>query len=243
MIEWPHWGGDAAQTKYSTADITAANVRDLELAWTWQTIDRAMPEHDIRPGGFENTPLMIDGVLYVSTSFHRVVALDAETGAQLWVFDPKTHEEGPPLTGAALNSRGVAFWRGDDDETRVLIAGRQRLFSVDARTGKPDLAFGSGGVAALNVDLGREIPRLHTQVTSPPVVYKNLVIVGSGMADRLQYRVILPAPCRRSTSARASVHGCSSRFRSRPPTSAPTPGQRVVEIRRPRERVGADGAR
>ena len=72
-----------------TEDITAANVRDLELAWTWQTIDRVMPEHDIRPGGFENTPLMIDGVLYVSTSFHRVVALDAETGAQLWVFDPK----------------------------------------------------------------------------------------------------------------------------------------------------------
>ena len=96
------------------------------------------------------------------------------------------------MTGAGLNSRGVAFWRGDDDETRVLIAGRQRLFSVDARTGKLDVAFGSGGVAALHVDLGREIPRLHTQVTSPPVVYKNLVIVGSGMADRLQYRVHPP---------------------------------------------------
>ena len=165
VIEWPHWGGDTAQTKYSTAsEITPANVRELELAWTWQTIDRAVPEHDLRPGGFQNTPLMIDGIVYVSTSFHRIVALDADTGAQLWVFDPKTYEEGPPLIWTGLNSRGVAYWRGEDGQTRVLIAGRQRLFSVDAKTGKPDLAFGQGGVVALTADLGREIPRLHTQV-------------------------------------------------------------------------------
>jgi glucose dehydrogenase len=189
MIEWPHWGGDAGHTKYSTAaDITAANVRDLALAWTWQTVDRAMPELNLRPGGFENTPIMIDDVLYASTSFHRVVALDANIGAQLWVFDPRTYEEGPPLSGTGLNSRGVAFWRGEDGETRVFVAGRQRLFSVDAKTGKPVSAFGTGGAAALNVDVGREVPRLHTQVTSPPVVYRNLVIVGTGVPDRLQYR-------------------------------------------------------
>jgi len=189
VVEWPHWGADAGQTKYSTAeDISTANVRDLQLAWTWETVDRAMPEYDIRPGGFENTPVMIENVVYVSTSFHRVAALNADTGAQLWLFDPRTYEEGPPMTGSALNSRGVAFWHGDDGQTRVLIAGRQRLFSVDAKTGKPDLAFGNRGVAALNVDLGREVPRLHTQVTSPPVVFKNLVIVGSSMADRLQYK-------------------------------------------------------
>jgi quinoprotein glucose dehydrogenase len=188
-IEWTHAGGDAAQTKYSTAaDITAANVRDLELAWTWQTVDRPMPEHNLRPGGFQNTPLMIDGVLYVSTSFHRIVALDADTGAQLWVFDPKTYEEGPPLVFTGLNSRGVAYWRGQDGQTRVFVAGRQRVFSVDAKTGKPDAAFGTDGAAPLNVNLGRDVPRLQTQVTSPPVVYKDLVIVGTGVPDRLQYR-------------------------------------------------------
>ena len=189
IIEWPHWGSDAAQTKYSTAsDITPANVRDLELAWTWQTIDRAMPEHNLRPGAFQNTPLMIGGVVYVSTSFHRIVALDADTGAQMWVFDPRTYEEGPPLIFTGLNSRGVAYWRDEDGQARLFIAGRQRLFSVDAKTGKPDVAFGTGGAAALNTDLGREVPRLHTQVTSPPVVYKNLVIVGTGVPDRLQHR-------------------------------------------------------
>ena len=188
-IEWRHWGGDAAQTKYSpAADITTANVKDLELAWTWRTIDRAVPESDIRPGGFETTPLMIDNVLYATTSFHRVVALDADTGKEIRVFDPKTYEEGPPLSGTGLNSRGLVFWRGDRGQTRLLVAGRQRLFSVDAKTGQLDRAFGSTGVASLTAGLSRDIPRLHTQSTSPPVVYRNLVIVGSGVPDRLQYR-------------------------------------------------------
>jgi quinoprotein glucose dehydrogenase len=189
MIEWPHWGGDAGHTKYSTAtDITPENVGQLELAWTWQTVDRPMVDHNLRPGGFETTPIMIDDVLYVSTSFHRIVALNADTGAELWVFDPRTYEEGPPLVGTGLNSRGVAVWRGENGEARVFVAGRQRLFSVDARTGKPVAEFGAGGAAALNVNLGRDVPRLHTQVTSPPVVYKNFVIVGTGVPDRLQYR-------------------------------------------------------
>jgi quinoprotein glucose dehydrogenase len=188
-IEWRHWGADAAQTKYSTAsDITPANVQDLELAWTWRTLDRAVAERDIRPGGFETTPLMIDDVLYVTTSFHRIVALNADTGAQLWVFDPKTYEEGPPLSGTGLNSRGVAFWRSESGEMRLIIAGRQRLFSVDAKSGALDSAFGRAGVTSLTDGLSRDIPRLHSQSTSPPVVYRNLVIVGSGVPDRLQYR-------------------------------------------------------
>ena len=188
-IEWRHWGADAAQTKYSTAaDITPANVRNLQLAWTWRTIDRTVPEFDIRPGNFQTTPLMIDDVLYVTTSFHRVVALNAETGAELWVFDPKTFEEGPPMSGTGFNSRGVAFWQGDRGERRLLVAGRQRLFSVDAKTGQLDAAFGRAGGTSLTEGLVRDIPRLHSQQTSPPVVYGNLVIVGSGVPDRLQYR-------------------------------------------------------
>ena len=187
-IEWPAWGGDAAQTKYSAAaDITADNVRQLELAWTWQTVDRPMPDYNLRPGGFENTPLMIDDVVYVSTSFHRIAALNADTGAQMWLFDPRTYEEGPPIVGTGLNSRGVAVWR-DGTQSRIFIGGRQRLFSVDARTGQPVVAFGNGGAVSLSQNLGRDVLPLHTQVTSPPVVYKNLVIIGTGIPDRLQYR-------------------------------------------------------
>jgi quinoprotein glucose dehydrogenase len=189
IVEWPHYGGDAGHGKYSTAaDITAANAGDLELAWTWQTVDRPMPEYNVRPGGFETTPIMIDDVLYASTSFHQVVALNAASGQVLWVFDPRTYEEGPPLSGTGLNSRGVAFWRGGDGEARIFIAGRQRLFAIDAKTGKPVATFAGSGAAALNEGLGRDVPRLHTQVTSPPVVYRNLVIIGTGVPDRLQYR-------------------------------------------------------
>ena len=188
-VEWRSWGGDAAQTKYSTAsDITTANVRNLELAWTWRTVDRAMPEHDVRPGSFETTPLMIDDTLYVTTSFHRIAALDPETGRERWVFDPKTYEEGAPLTGTGFNSRGLAFWRDTSGATRLLIGGRQRLFSVDGKTGQLDRAFGSAGVVSLTAGLSKEIPRLQSQVTSPPVVYKDLVILGGGVPDRLQYR-------------------------------------------------------
>src|ERR1700730_6304199 len=82
-VEWPYWGGDAAQTKYSTLDdITPANVRQLELAWTWTTVDKPMP--DVRPGNMETTPVMIDDMLYVSTSFQQIAALNPETGQQLW---------------------------------------------------------------------------------------------------------------------------------------------------------------
>ena len=121
-VEWRYWGGDAAQSKYSTAgNITPDNVHRLELAWKWETVDTAMPEHDVRPGNFETTPLMIDNMLYVTTSFHRIAALEPETGRQLWVFDPRTYEEGPPLSNTGYNSRGLAFWRGDDGRTRLLI--------------------------------------------------------------------------------------------------------------------------
>ena len=94
LIEWRYWGGDAAQSKYSTVDeITPANVSNLQLAWNYEVGEKPMPQHGMRPGNFENTPLMIDNVVYISTSYHRVIALDAETGKQLWVFDPKTYEE------------------------------------------------------------------------------------------------------------------------------------------------------
>ena len=86
--EWPYWGADAAQTKYSSLDdITPANVHRLELAWTWETLDKLTLNPDLRPGALRTTPLMIDDVLYASTSFHQVAALNPETGQQLWLFD------------------------------------------------------------------------------------------------------------------------------------------------------------
>ncbi len=81
QVEWPFYGGDPGGMKYSPlADVNANNVAHLRVAWTWKTGEVPLPQFGTRPGMFENTPLMIDGVLYLSTPYNKVVALDAETG-------------------------------------------------------------------------------------------------------------------------------------------------------------------
>ena len=81
MIEWPFYGGDQAGTKYSpAADINRDTVSKLGVAWSWKPGEQPNAEFRTQPGSFENTPLMIDNVLNVSTPYNRVVALDAETG-------------------------------------------------------------------------------------------------------------------------------------------------------------------
>src|SRR5689334_10004202 len=87
--DWPFYGGDQAGTKFSPiADINRATVSHLAAAWEWSAGEKALPQFGTRPGAFEVTPLMIDNVLYFTTPYNRVVALNADTGAQLWAFDP-----------------------------------------------------------------------------------------------------------------------------------------------------------
>ena len=111
MIEWAHTGSVPSQTKYSTAaDITPANVGALELAWQWHP--KELPQSDqTQPGSFQ-TPLMIDSVLYLSTPFNRVVALNAETGEELWTFHPKAYLDGPGAAAgiALISSIGAVFF-------------------------------------------------------------------------------------------------------------------------------------
>ena len=134
MIEWAHTGSVQSQTKYSAAaDITPSNVGRLELAWQWRPRELPLPDQT-QPGNFQATPLMIDNVLYLSTPFNRVVALNAETGEELWTFDPKAYLDGPGIN-LYYQHRGVAFWR-DGNESRIFMNSHDRLFSVDTRTGE-----------------------------------------------------------------------------------------------------------
>ena len=88
-IEWPYVGAAQTHTKHSSvAEITRANVDQLEAVWEWEAGELPLPEYGTRPGAFQATPIMIDNVLYVSTMYNRVVALDAETGSELWAFGP-----------------------------------------------------------------------------------------------------------------------------------------------------------
>lgn len=186
--QWPAYAADSAATHYSPlADITPANVANLTVAWEWYPNDKPSQEFGTQPGNFQNTPLMIDNVLYVSTMYNRVAALDAETGKELWSYDPKAYEDGQPPNGTGFVHRGVAAWR-EGAQTRIFINSRWRLIALDAKTGEPISSFGDQGVVDLTRGLRREVNRKHYTNTSPPIVYRNLVILGNGVGDRLAYK-------------------------------------------------------
>ncbi len=111
MIEWPYVGASQAQTKYSAADeITAANVGELEIVWRWEPNETPLEEYGTRPGPFQATPIMVGNVLYLSTMYTRVAAVDAESGAELWTFDPRAYEGGPKGSGPrGFKHRGIAW--------------------------------------------------------------------------------------------------------------------------------------
>ena len=188
--EWPVFSGDLAGTKYSAlADIDRANVRRLGLAWQWQTGEQPLPQYATSPGMFEATPLMVDGVLYLSTPYNRVVALDSRSGRELWSYDPQAYVAGQVPNGTGFVHRGVAAWRDPQSRLlRILINSRDRLIELDAKTGLPVARFGHDGVVNLLEGLQWPVNPRHYTNTSPPLVYGDLVIVGNGVADRLIYR-------------------------------------------------------
>ena len=193
MIEWPYVGGDQHHTKFSPAtQVTPGNVDQLEVVWTWEPEEMPLPEYGTRPGAFQATPLMIDNVLYLSTMYTRVVALDAETGRELWAFDPRAYETG--MAGASpggYKHRGVAV-HGEGDDMRVFINSRARLYALDAGTGALIPEFGAGGRVALDEGFPNEVNHDSFDQTSPPVVFEDLVIVGSRVPDRIQRRFDTP---------------------------------------------------
>jgi quinoprotein glucose dehydrogenase len=190
---WPHFAGDLAASHYSPLDnITAANVGQLQIAWEWKPGEKDLPQFGTRPGTFQNTPIMIEGVLYVSTMYNQVAALDATSGKELWRYDPKTYEDGQPPNGTGYVHRGVAAWRDTSapsgNNLRIILNSRYRLIELDAKTGKLVDSFGNHGVVDLSEGLVWAINRKHYTNTSPPIVYKDLIILGNGVGDRLTYK-------------------------------------------------------
>ena len=193
MVEWPYVGADQAASKYSPlADINRSNVNQLEIAWTWEPNELPNQEFRTRPGSFEVMPLMIDNVVYISTMYARVLALDAETGEQLWAFDPESWRggaEGSPPGG--FKHRGVAVW-GEGDAMRLFINSRDRLYALDAGDGALIPTFGDDGHVLLTENFPNPVTPDMFDQTSPPVVFEDLVIVGSRVPDRIQRRFDTP---------------------------------------------------
>jgi quinoprotein glucose dehydrogenase len=194
VADWPVTEGAPGGGRFSPlTGITRENVAQLEIAWTYRHGDSwegTFPMRENRGSAFESTPIVVDGRLFFTTPRNRVIALDPETGSELWTFDPGL-ERGRAYANMWIN-RGVAYWRGggaagEACARRVFLATLDaRLFALDAATGEPCADFGSGG----QVDLRAGIAPLHDDweynVTSPGTVVGDVIVVGSSIADTLR---------------------------------------------------------
>lgn len=183
--EWRHYGGDAGSSKYSpVAQITRENVGAVNLAWRWSTPDNTIVKTNAaRPYGYQDTPLLVNGVLYTTTPLGVLAAIDPVTGRTIWSYDPETWKQGRP-TNLGFTHRGSAYWT--DGTRKRIITGTHnaQLVSVDAETGKPDADFGTGGRVAVTEGLRYAEPLLNYAMNSSPVVVKNVIIAGANIVDR-----------------------------------------------------------
>jgi quinoprotein glucose dehydrogenase len=199
--EWPAYGGTYAAARYSPlAQIDRTNAKDLHIAWRWRSPDQAIREtHPAVAPSFvnESTPLMVAGVLYTSTSLSQVAAIDAATGETKWVFDPKIYENGLGMpANLGWTHRGVAYWRNGDDERIVILTAFAQMIALDAKTGKPVPTFGIGGRVDLAESLRRPVERDYYTMTSPAVIVRGVIVVGSSVFDWWGKRPLPPGDVR-----------------------------------------------
>jgi quinoprotein glucose dehydrogenase len=199
--EWPAYAGTYAASRYSPlTQIDRSNARDLHVAWRWKSPDHAIKDGNPKVGptrANESTPLMVGGTLYTSTSLSQVAAIDAATGVTKWVFDPKIYENGLglPANDGWLH-RGVAYWRNGDDERIVMLTAFAQMIALDAKTGKPVPAFGTDGRVDLAQGLRRPVDRDYYTTSSPPVIVRGVIVVGSSVMDWWGHRPSPPGDVR-----------------------------------------------
>jgi quinoprotein glucose dehydrogenase len=169
--DWPMYGGAPENTHYSAlAQINRENVKRLQVAWAFDTGES---------GGLQTSPIIVGDVLYAYSPSQKVIALNAATGELLWKFDPAVHGWQP--------ARGLAYW-SDSKEKRILAGVMNSVYALDADSGKPISTFGENGHIDLRNDLGRDPETQSIALTSPGVIYKDLLIVGGRDPETL------PAP-------------------------------------------------
>ncbi|OGG03698.1 MAG: hypothetical protein A3F83_05915 [Candidatus Glassbacteria bacterium RIFCSPLOWO2_12_FULL_58_11] len=200
-FDWPSWGGDEGGQRFSPLDqINTGNVKTLVRAWTYRTGEISDGSGEIARTTFECTPLVLDGVMYISTPFCRAIALNPETGAELWSFDPQIDKS--LQRNWMLINRGVAAWKGDQGWRIFLGTMAGDLWCLDAATGKPVETFGQGGKVPHGYmgPKGRVLhgaeaspENLPTEwegaITSAPAIIGDLVVVGGQLPFLRAYAV------------------------------------------------------
>jgi quinoprotein glucose dehydrogenase len=191
--DWPSYHRDAGGTRYSPlTQITPVNVSNLRPAWTYHmrppgSVAPSPPPSDssdevpMRRERFavsEATPIVVDNVMYLPTPYGRVVALDADSGTERWAYELPNHDQ--PAT------RGVEYWPGVEGARPAIIVGTRsgKLISLDAATGTPAAGFGKDGIVDMKTaEIMNGNPRAPLGMSSPPLVYRNLIITGSRVQE------------------------------------------------------------
>jgi len=190
--EWRFWGASPGGVRFSPLrQIDRRNVKSLARAWTYDTgeirLGRGAGDAFPKPG-FTTTPLVVDGLLYLSTASSRVMALEAETGKEVWVFDPQAGKAEREFAA----QRGVSYWEapaktGAACERRILFGTVDcRLIALDAKTGRPCSDFGDRGAVDLRADDGQrfvEKPSWGSRITAPPAIFEDIVITGRALEE------------------------------------------------------------
>ena len=187
--QWRQFSADLQGTKYSLLDqVTKENADQLRVVWRWPSPDRDIePLNPLwRASKYQDTPLVIDGVMYTVTTLGLIAALDPGTGQTLWTHDPESYKgfDTRPANGS-FSHRGMSYW--SDDAARRLFIGTvdAHLLSIDIDTGQPDPAFGNRGKVDLAAGV-RQARRGTNFVARRPVVAGDVVIVGTAQADRVR---------------------------------------------------------
>jgi len=176
------YGGNDGGNRYSNLrQINRDNVKDLQVAWTYNSADTATAggKRHIQQHEIQCQPIIVDGILYGISPTLELFALRAGTGEELWTFDPFKGRR------ARFNQcRGATYWT-DGTQRRLFYAAGSDLYAVDAGTGLPAAGFGDSGRVSLytGLDINHSVQHLYVTATSPGIIYKNTLIIGSAVSE------------------------------------------------------------
>lgn len=175
--DWSIYRGDKKGNQYAElAQIHAANVHKLELAWQYRTGDAS------KNSSIQVNPIIVDGLMYISTPTLKAVALDAATGKEVWSFESSKYNEGQKVFRG--RTRGLTYWSSKEgDDQRIFLFVKDRVYALHAKTGALIPSFGKDGSIDLRQNLDMDPSKASIEVTSPGIVYQNYLIVGSRVPE------------------------------------------------------------